>query len=69
MLVGGIIFIIAGLAGYFYTLNEMNSLRHSIDAVGNYLGATNTPMVDILNRHLLLLQFLALFCWYSELLR
>jgi len=49
MLVVGIIFIMAGLAGYFYTVNEMNSLSHSINSVGNYLGVTNTPTLNILN--------------------
>ena len=50
MLVVGIIFIIAGLAGYFYTASEMNSLNHSIDAIGHSLGVMNTPMLDILNK-------------------
>jgi len=50
MLALGIIFIVGGLIGYFYTLNEMNSLKYSIDAFGNYLGVMDTPTLDILNK-------------------
>ena len=49
MLVVGIIFIIVGLGGYFYTINQMNSISHSIDAVGSYLGVMDTPTLNILN--------------------
>ncbi|HHX72611.1 MAG TPA: hypothetical protein GX701_06780 [Clostridiales bacterium] len=50
MLVLGIICIVGGLIGYFYTLHEMKSLEHAFHIVGDYLGVTDTPTLDILNK-------------------
>ncbi len=49
MIVFGIILIIAGIVGYFYTRSEMRSLEYSLESFGHFLGVSDTPMLDILN--------------------
>lgn len=50
MIVIGIIFIIAGLAGYFYSLHEMNTFHYSIQATGNFFGITDNSTLELINR-------------------
>jgi spore maturation protein SpmB len=50
MLVLGILLIIGGLVGYFYTLNQMGSFEHSLSKVWEYFGALDISSIEIYNK-------------------